>query len=46
MVFMFIAAYAARYVERFWIIAATGVVFALGGIVGLLADKKRFTKYS
>lgn len=44
--FMFIAAYAAKHVGRFWIIAATGAVFAACGIAGLALDKKRFVTCS
>ena len=40
LVFMFIAAFAARYVDRFWILIATGAAFSLCGIVGIVSRKK------
>jgi len=36
MVFMFVAAYAAKFVDRFWILITVGAVFTLCGVVGIL----------
>ena len=41
LVFMFMAAYAARYIDRFWILVSAGAVFALCGLVGLALEEKR-----
>jgi MFS family permease len=41
MVFMFVAAYAAKFIDRFWIIIAVGVVFSLCGIAGIISASKR-----
>jgi MFS transporter, DHA3 family, macrolide efflux protein len=35
-VFMFIAAAAANYVDRFWILIAVGVIFSIAGLAGTL----------
>lgn len=35
LVFMFLAAYAAKYVDRFWIIFTVGAVFAICGLAGV-----------
>lgn len=35
LVFMFVAAYAAKFVDRFWILVAVGTVFTLCGIIGI-----------
>jgi len=40
LVFMFIAAYAAKYVDRFWILIAVGAVFSICGIFGILSKPK------
>lgn len=40
LVFMFIAAYTARYIDRSWILVSTGVVFAFCGFIGLALDGK------
>ena len=40
LVFMFIAAYAAKYVDRFWIIVATGAVFSICGMAGVFSKAK------
>jgi len=41
LVFMFIAAYAAKITERFWILIAVGVIFSACGILGMLSQKRR-----
>jgi MFS family permease len=44
LVFMFVAALAARYIDRFWILIAVGVLFSAGGITGMaLGMRKRAT---
>jgi MFS family permease len=44
LVFMFVAAFAARYIDRFWILIAVGVLFSAGGITGMaLGMRKRAT---
>jgi MFS family permease len=35
LVFMFVAAYAAKFVDRFWILVAVGAVFTVCGITGI-----------
>jgi MFS family permease len=42
LVFMFIAAYAAKYVDRFWILVAVGAIFSVCGLFGIVfgSDKK------
>jgi hypothetical protein len=40
LVFMFVAAYAARHVGRFWILIAVGTVFSLCGIAGIVSKKR------
>jgi MFS family permease len=40
LVFMFIAAYAAKYVDRFWILIAVGAIFAVCGLIGILLKPK------
>jgi MFS family permease len=40
LVFMFVAAYAAKFVGRFWILAAVGAIFAMCGIAGILIKPK------
>ena len=39
LVFMFLAAYAAKYVERFWILIAVGLLFILCGFTGVASKK-------
>ncbi|MCX5666514.1 MAG: MFS transporter [Candidatus Omnitrophica bacterium] len=39
LVFMFLAAYAAKYVERFWILIAVGTIFAFCGFIGIVLRK-------
>ncbi len=41
MTFMLFAAYAAKYIDRFWIIVVTGVVFSVCGLAGMLIDERR-----
>ncbi len=40
LVFMFVAAYAAEFVGRFWILFTVGAIFALCGIAGTLSGPK------
>ena len=37
--FMFMAAYAAKYIERFWILIAVGAIFVLCGFIGIILKK-------
>jgi MFS family permease len=37
LIFMFLAAYAAKYVERFWILMAVGVLFVFCGFIGVIS---------
>jgi len=46
LVFMFVAAYAAKFVGRFWILIAVGTIFALCGIVGMLFKSEGSATYS
>lgn len=39
LVFMFLAAYAAKYVERFWIVIAVGALFSLCGLAGIFSKR-------
>jgi MFS transporter, DHA3 family, macrolide efflux protein len=39
LIFMFLAAYAAKYVERFWILMAVGALFAFCGLIGTISKK-------
>jgi MFS family permease len=41
LIFMFAAAYAAKFVDRFWILAAVGAAFAVCGVAGTLTASKR-----
>jgi len=40
LVFMFLAAYMAKYVDRFWILVMTGVIFSLSGLGGIFIDNR------
>ena len=40
LIFMFVAAYAARYIGRFWILMAVGTLFTLCGIAGIFSEKR------
>jgi DHA3 family macrolide efflux protein-like MFS transporter len=40
LVFMFIAAYAAKYIDRFWIIIAVGVVYFVCGTVRMVTSSR------
>jgi len=40
LVFMFVAAYAAKFTGRFWILIAVGTIFTLCGIVGMSLKPK------
>jgi len=37
LIFMFLAAYAAKYIERFWILMAVGALFAFCGFIGVVS---------
>lgn len=37
LIFMFAAAYAAKYVDRFWILIAVGAIFSAGGLLGAIS---------
>ena len=39
--FMFLAAYAAKYVERFWILVMVGTIFVFYGFIGVALKKNR-----
>jgi DHA3 family macrolide efflux protein-like MFS transporter len=39
LVFMFLAAYTAKYVERFWILTAVGALFVICGFIGITLKK-------
>lgn len=39
LVFMFLAAYAAKYVDRFWILIAVGATFVFCGFIGIALKK-------
>ena len=39
--FMFLAAYAAKYIERFWILIAVGAIFILCGFIGIILKKNK-----
>jgi hypothetical protein len=39
LIFMFLAAYAAKYIERFWIVIAVGACFSLCGLAGILSKR-------
>ena len=43
LVFMFIAAYAAKFVDRFWILIAAGAIFGLCGLIGVVSGKGKAT---
>ena len=43
LIFMFVAAYAAKYVDRFWILVITGTMFAICGILGIISARRRAT---
>lgn len=38
-VFMFVAAYAAKFIDRFWILVVSGAIFSLCGLAGILPQK-------
>lgn len=40
LIFMFVAAYAANYVDRFWILIAVGAIFSVCGLAGMILRKK------
>ncbi len=39
LVFMFLAAYAAKYIERFWILIAVGAIFVFCGFIGIILKR-------
>ncbi len=39
LVFMFLAAYAAKYIERFWILIVVGIIFVLCGFIGIVLKR-------
>jgi MFS family permease len=41
LVFMFLAAYAAKYIERFWILMIVGVIFTICGSIGIILQKNK-----
>lgn len=41
LIFMFVAAIAARHIDRFWILIAAGVIFSVCGIAGVLSELKK-----
>ena len=40
LIFMFLAAYSAKYIDRFWILIAVGVIFSVCGLMGVLFRSK------
>ena len=46
LIFMFVAAYTAKYIDRSWILIATGAVFSVCGIAGMLSGSRRRATYS
>ena len=46
LVFMFIAAYAAKYFDRSWVLLLTGAVFYVSGVVGLVLEAAKKATYS
>jgi len=43
LVFMFVAAFAAKFVDRFWILIAAGTVFGLCGLIGAVSESRKAT---
>lgn len=41
MIFMFLSAYAAKYIDRFWILVITGAAFSICGLAGMLFEERR-----
>ena len=41
--FMFAAAYAAKAMDRFWVLVAVGILFSVSGLAGFLFERKRQT---
>ncbi|MDD5173307.1 MAG: MFS transporter [Candidatus Omnitrophota bacterium] len=39
LIFMFLAAYAAKYIERFWILIIVGIIFIICGFTGMVLRK-------
>ena len=44
MIFMFLAAYAAKYVSRFWILSAVGAIFSVCGVAGIIFRSERLKR--
>lgn len=40
LIFMFVAAYGANYVDRFWILIAVGAIFSVCGLAGIILRKE------
>lgn len=40
LIFMFAAAYSAKYIDRFWILVAVGMIFSVCGVLGALLEKR------
>ena len=40
LIFMFAAAYSAKYINRFWILVVVGVIFSVCGVLGALLEKR------
>lgn len=41
LIFMFLAAYAAKYMERFWILTAVGAIFIFCGFAGIVSKENK-----
>ena len=46
LVFMFVAAYAAKFIGRSWILVLTGIIFAVCGAAGIFSGKRTAATYS
>lgn len=46
LIFMFLAAYSAKYIDRFWILVATGALLSICGIFGILLEGKEKPIYT
>ena len=40
LIFMFVAAYAAKYIDRFWILISVGAIFSICGLLGIILKKE------
>jgi MFS family permease len=43
LILMFLAAYAAKYIDRFWILVAVGAIFSVCGLIGILFRSRKGT---